>query len=141
MNQEILKVLDMVKDGKISVEEGENLISVLTSESSTSQSISKNTEHKKLLVKVLTIDKEGKEKTNVDVNLPLKLAKIMASFMTMIPQEAQTNMKEKGIDLSSIDLTELIELFENNEIDSELVNVKSTDDENGETTTVRVYVE
>lgn len=141
MNQEILKVLDMVKDGKISVEEGENLISVLTNENSVNQPTLKKDEQKKLLVKVLTIDKGGKEKTNVDVNIPLKLAKIMASFMTMIPEEAQTNMKEKGIDLSSIDLTELIELFENNEIDSELVNVKSTDDETGETTTVRVYVE
>ena len=138
MNEEIMKILEMVKEGKITTEEGENLISAVTG-SSSSAAKAKTGKFEMLRVRVDARGTNKKDNAKVDVNVPLAVAKKALGLVSLTPKEVKKELLEQGIDLESIDLGELIEMFENGEITEELVNIESGDEENG--ATVRVYVD
>ncbi len=138
MNEEIMKILEMVKDGKITTEEGENLISAVTGGAS-SASKARSGKFEMLRVRVNARGDAKKDSAKVEVNVPLTVAKKALGLVSLVPNEAKKELAEQGIDLDSINLAELIELFENGEITEELVNIESGDEENG--TTVKVYVD
>jgi polyhydroxyalkanoate synthesis regulator phasin len=142
MNDEILKVLEMVKDGKITAEEGEMLIAAMSSANpgtESEQSTRNKPKHSMLRIRVDARDPDKKDDAKVTVNVPLKLARKAAGLLSLIPKDAKKELSDKGIDLDSINLKELIELFELGELDEELVNIKAGDDEKG--ATVRIYVD
>jgi len=136
MNEEVLKVLEMVRQGKISAEEGEKLISAMGADAPAKKPEKKNS---MLRVRIDVNDPEKKEQARVNVNVPLVLAKKAVGLMTFIPKDTKNELKEKGINLDDINLKELIELFEDGEIDEELVNVDVGDGVQG--AKVRVYVD
>jgi len=134
MNEETLKILEMVKNGKITPEEGEKLLSAIGQ----SEPVKKQSKYTMLRVRVDVNDPEEKERAKVNVNVPLSIAKKVAGFTALIPKETKQELLDKGIDLDSIDLKELIEMFEDGELTEELVNVKTGDEEKGATVTVYV---
>jgi Asp-tRNA(Asn)/Glu-tRNA(Gln) amidotransferase B subunit len=136
MSEEILKVLEMVRDGKISAEDGEKLLSAMGTEAPAKKLGKKNS---MLRVRVDVKDPDKKEQARVNVNVPLALAKKAVGLMNFIPKDAKKELAEQGIDLDEINLKELIELFEDGEISEELVNVDAGDDTQG--AKVRVYVD
>ena len=138
MNEEIMKILEMVKEGKITTQEGENLISAVTGNPS-SPSKAKTGKFEMLRVRVDSRGTSKKDTATVNVNVPLSVAKKALGLVNLTPKEVRQELADKGIDLDSINLGELIEMFENGEITEELVNIESGDDENG--ATVRVYVD
>ncbi len=138
MNEEILKVLEMIKEGKITPEEGEKLLSAMRTgdQADAPKAKAKNS---MLRVRVDVTDPEKKEQAKVNVNIPLTLAKKAAGLVSLIPKEAKAELADKGIDLEAIDIAELIGLFEDGLLTEELVNVEAGDDEKG--ARVRVYVD
>ena len=136
MNEETLKVLEMVKEGKLTPEEGEKLLSAMEH---TDTSLKKNTKYTMLRVRVDVNDPDKKEQAKVNVNVPLTLAKKAAGLLSLVPKETKAELNEKGIDLDAINLQELIGMFEDGEITEELVNVETGDSVQG--ATVRVYVD
>ena len=136
MNEETLKVLEMVKAGRITPEEGEKLLSAMGHGEAVSK---KNAKYTMLRVRVDVNDPDKKEQAKVNVNVPLSLAKKAAGLLSLVPKDAKAELTDKGIDLDAIDLKALIELFENGEITEELVNVETGDTERG--ATVKVYVD
>lgn len=145
MNEEILKVLEMVKDGKITVEDGEKLIAALKqsdepapeSEAKPSRGKSK---YSMLRIRVDARDPHQKEEeAKVTVNVPLTLARKAAGLLSLVPKDTKKDLNEKGIDLDSIDIKELIDMFELGELGEELVNIETGDDEKG--ATVKIYVD
>lgn len=136
MNEEILRVLDMVKKDKISPEDGEKLIAAITGVESKSI---KKSKFSMLRVRVLDRNPNKTEQTKVNINVPLSIAKKAVGLVSLIPNEAKKDLVEKGIDLDSFNIAELIEMFEDGEITEELVNIVSGDEESG--TTVKVYVD
>lgn len=138
MNEEIMKILEMVKAGKITTQEGENLISAVTV-GGPAASKAKGGKYEMLRVRVDARGDAKKDSAKVEVNVPLSVAKKALGLVSLVPNEAKKELVEQGIDLDSIDLGELIEMFENGEITEELVNIESGDAENG--TTVKVYVD
>ncbi len=136
MNEEVLKVLEMVREGKISPEDGEKLLSAMGTEASAKKSGKKNS---MLRVRVDVKDPDKKEQARVNVNVPLALAKKAVGLMTFIPKDIKKELAEQGINLDEINLQELIELFEDGEISEELVNVDTGDDVQG--AKVKVYVD
>ncbi len=138
MSEETLKVLEMVKEGKITVEEGEKLISALKETDEVQQ---KQTKSKSSMLRI-RIDARGDDKEDdakVNVNVPLTLAKKAVGLLSLIPKDTKEDLGDKGIDLNSINLKELIESFELGESNEELVNIKTGDDEKG--STVKIYVD
>mgnify|MGYP001096700456 CR=1 FL=1 len=135
MDEEKLRILEMIKDGTVSPQEGLELINALASArtpatTESSQTVSfdpgngneEEGEPKKggkprwLYINV--DDQESGKKVNIRV--PITLAKFAGKF---IPKEAKHEMKEQGIDL---DLTGLLEQLEK-EGQQDLVEVMEGD--------------
>lgn len=136
MSEEVLRILEMVKSGKISPEEGEKLLAAIGQGSETKPAIGKRS---MLRVRVDVKDPDKEETAKVNINVPLALAKKAAGLLALIPKEAKSELEQEGIDLNAIDLKGLIELFEEGELNEELVNVVTGDDTKG--ATVRIYVD
>jgi hypothetical protein len=138
MSEETLRILEMVKSGKVTPEEGEKLLSAIGEAGSETKKPAVG-KRSMLRVRVDVNDPQKSEQAKVNINVPLALAKKAAGLVSLIPKDAKAELIENGIDLDSINLKELIELFEDGELNEELVNVVTGDDEKG--ATVRVYVD
>lgn len=136
MSEETMKVLNMVKEGKITVEEGEKLIAAMDESNKPRK---KNAKYTMLRVRVDVQDPKKEDQAKVNVNVPLTLAKKAAGLLSLIPKDAKAELSDKGIDLDAIDLKELIEMFEDGEVTEELVNVETG--EAGKGAKVRIYVD
>jgi hypothetical protein len=131
------RILQMIRDGKITPDEGLELLEAMDGTEPRAQSPLPKTADRFLRVRVDSPD------TKVNVNIPLGLLKATSRFVTMgmgfIPDEAHRELEAKGIDLSKIDFEELMSLIEQGLVDGKLVDV-DTEDEEGRTR-VEVYVE
>jgi hypothetical protein len=137
MNEEVLRILEMVKNGKVTPEQGEKLIAAIGQ----GGEVTRDSSGKKTMLRV-RVDVRGEkdcEQAKVNVNVPLTLAKKAMGLVALIPKEAKAELEANGIDLSQIDLKELIEMFEDGEITEDLVNVETGDEQKG--ATVKVYVD
>jgi len=139
MNEEKLKVLNMIAEGKISAEEGGKLLEALDKNNEKKAELFEEKKEKGninyLFVDIHPTTDENKEKVHVKV--PLALVRAGVNIASMLPTDVQDKvndaMDEKGMkfDLSSIkpeNIEELIQALEEME-----VNIDS--DEH----TVRVY--
>ena len=134
MNEEVLKVLEMVKNGRITPEEGEKLLSAIgMGEEATRKRASM------LRVRVDAHDPNKEDQAKVNINIPLSLAKKMTGLVKLVPKETKDELEDKGIDLDAINLKELIEMFEDGELTEELVHVDAGDETKG--AKVRIYVD
>ena len=136
MNEEVLKVLEMVKSGKITPEEGERLLSAIGVDKANAPIKKRAT---MLRVRVDAHDPNKEDQARVNVNIPLSLAKKMTGLVKMVPRDTKDELHEQGIDLDAINLKELIEMFEDGELTEELVNIDAGDETKG--AKVRVYVD
>lgn len=137
MNEEVLRVLEMVRTGRITPEEGEKLLSALRqSQEEPKAPAAKRT---MLRVRVGINDPERADQAKVNVNVPLALAKKAAGLLSLVPKETKRELADKGIDLDSINIKELIEMFENGELKEDLVDLQAGTSEKG--ATVKVYVD
>lgn len=136
MSEETMKVLQMVRDGKITPEDGEKLISAMDESDTPRQ---KKAKYTMLRVRVDVTDPKKAEQAKVTINVPLTLAKKAAGLLSLVPKDTKEELSEKGIDLDGIDLKELIEMFEDGELTEELVTVDTGDDKKG--AKVRIYVD
>jgi hypothetical protein len=139
MNEEVMKVLEMIKDGKITPEEGEKLLSAMRTADSSDASKTKKPRNTMLRVRIDVSDPEKKDQAKVNINVPLTLAKKAAGLISLIPKDTKAELAAKGIDLESINIAELIGMFEEGLLTEELVNVQAGDDEKG--ARVRIYVD
>ncbi|WP_018465222.1 SHOCT-like domain-containing protein [Calidithermus timidus] len=95
------RIMDMVKEGKISVEEAVRLLEAIEPQATsprTPGTVAVAVPPAKGIAKMLRISVSG-EGIKVNVNLPVSLAKFAASF---IPPEAKQAMSAQGIDLAGI---------------------------------------
>ena len=134
MSDEIKKILDMVSNGTITQDEGEQLIEAIYQKDEETKVTKKN---KTLRVRV-TSNEGDKEKATVNVNIPLVLAKKISGLTKLVPNQVKSDLTDQGIDLDSIDIRELIEMFESGEITEDLVDI---DVEGESPAKVRVYVD
>jgi len=138
MGDEKTRLLEMVRDGKISVEEGVELLGALDDAGNRAPGPGKKLEDRFLRVRVDSAE------AKVNVNIPLSLLKVASHLGNMIagfvPGEARREMAERGLDLSKIDFGELLNLIEQGLADGKLVDVDIEDTEKGRIR-VEVYVE
>jgi len=127
MGEETKKILEMLHDGKIGVEEAEKLLAAVSSTSASAGEPSPGTGAKKYLRVQVEPDQEtGGDRVNVRV--PMKLIRAGLKLAAFLPREAQTQvnsaLQEKGmnVDLSKITPEDLEELVAN--LDDLTVNVE-----------------
>jgi len=140
MDQDKIKVLQLLEDGKISSAEAIELLSTLEGTGENKQPLKEghNAEQRSLRVRV-----DG-DKTRVNVNIPLSLIRVASQIgmlgMQWLPEEANTEMKKQGIDLAKIDFNELLQLLDQGLTDGKLVDIETEDEKEGKTK-VEVYVD
>lgn len=120
MSEERRKILEMLADGKITVEEAEKLLSAISESSEESHQEEKTQD--KARPKYLRVivepgpDQENGEKVNIRV--PMKLLRAGIKLASLVPKDAlgkvDSHLKEKGInvDLSQITEDNLEEIVE-----------------------------
>jgi len=123
--EERKKILEMVADGTVTAEEAERLFVAAGSDEDVPRTA--RGDNKFLIIKVHQGDK-----TNVNVRLPLALARLAKMF---IPKDIEVNGKPLDINLDQI-----INLVES-EVEGNIVEVHQEDDETGEITDVEIYLE
>jgi hypothetical protein len=142
MDENKLEILRMIRDGKVTPEEGIQLLEAIetSTDSGTGddyaftcgcgESVTGTTkaEHKKKARFLIIQVKEG-DKKKVNVKIPLKLAKMASRF---IPKSAQEHMRAEGVELNLGEL--LAGLEEEGCCGEDLVNV---DDDEGKN--VRIF--
>jgi DUF4097 and DUF4098 domain-containing protein YvlB len=130
MNDEYLRILKMIEEGKLTAEEGADLIKALGTEQPREEAAARlrsTIGGKKLRIVVTNLD-TGKDAVNI--RIPLRLARIAEK---MIPSQAKQEMREQGIDLSNL-LSDLDEIG-----DGPLVDIDS--DDGKEHVKVLIYIE
>ncbi len=127
------RILNMLSEGKISVEEAEKLLKAVGKDKNTNNrkqtntTLSKKSKNIKGKLRIVVNTEDG---DNVNIAIPLKLASMVKS---MIPKEAKKELDNEGIDLNNI-INSLNESMD--EIDEDLVQVESA---NGDK--VRIYID
>lgn len=98
MSEEKRKVLDLVREGKVSVDEGLKLLEALDN---SSQDGSPAPRHQggrsERMLRIRVLDTE--ENAKVNVNLPLALAKVAMKF---IPKDVSKQLQDENIDLDEL---------------------------------------
>ncbi|QFG00031.1 hypothetical protein PB01_15020 [Psychrobacillus glaciei] len=127
MNAEIEKVLNMVQEGKVDAAKASELIQVLKVRESGSTTAPKSSSYTDKMLKVRVVSAEN---DNVNVNLPIKLVKVVLlaghNIASSIPQ-SQKFVKD-------IDISLILDAIEN-ELDGQIVDVRSA---NGDTISVTI---
>lgn len=138
------RVLEMLKNGLISVDEAEELLSAMDSRETVNTELvamkdSRGRKPKKLRITVDANENEdGSGKAKVNVNIPMSLIKSLGPVaLSSIPKDAKIELNKQGIDISEI-IKQVIELAENG-LDEDIVNIDAG--ENGSAAKVRIYVE
>ena len=122
---EKLKILEMIESGKISAKEGLDLLKALEGETHTEvkkiQGPSSGSTKKYLRIRVRS---EVEDVKNVNINIPLKLARLASKFVNLVPKTARDEMEEQGIRLEDLKLDEIIDTLEEDAEPLQLVAVK-----------------
>jgi hypothetical protein len=136
MANEKERIIKMLEEGKISADDAAKLLSLLGAEDEPKPKTSVNPALKGKKLRCI-VDIDGDENVKVNVALPLALAKIADGIITnVIPKEATRELEAQGINLTAINLAEIVDNL--TDLDEDIVNV---DIDGDETIKVKVYVE
>lgn len=140
MNQERIKILQLLEEGKITSADAIELFATLENENDDNQKLPAASSINRRSLKVRV---DG-DKTKVNVNIPLNLIRVATQIagvgMQLIPDEAHNQMKKQGIDLTKIDFDELMQIIDQGLTDGRLVDIETEDEAEGKMK-VEVYVE
>jgi hypothetical protein len=148
MNEQ-LKILEMIEKGQITAAEGMELLEALKSskDSEIVQSFEilhqpNRQDYKYLRIKVTS----DNNTVNVNVNVPIRLLTTIGEMTTkmiaVIPTDARKEMEGKGIDISGIDFTKIIDELINGTLDDpNIVDVEAWDQEHNTMVKVKIYVD
>ena len=108
MSEETRKILDMLHEGKIGVEEAEKLLAAVGPASPSSDVPATAAAARKYL-RIQVEPDQGSGGDRVNVRVPMKLIRAGLKLAAFLPREAQTQvndaLKEKGMDLDLSKLT------------------------------------
>jgi hypothetical protein len=121
--QEKMQILEMVEEGKISVEEATELLSALEGNS---EEIKPKKDVKWLKIRVYTMD----DKPKVNVNVPISLVEVGLK----LAKKYDPKMKDSG--LENIDIDEILSAIKNG-AEGKIVDVIDEESQ----TKVKIYVE
>jgi hypothetical protein len=136
------RILKMVSEGTISVEEAEILLEALNKNTPSEELKLKDSRGRKNKNLLVDIDAKSEDdtKAKVKIKLPLSLVKALVPVMKSgLPHEAREELNKKGIDIDQIieateKLSDELEATEDNIVDIEA-------GEGSDKATVRIYVD
>ncbi|AGY76752.1 SHOCT-like domain-containing protein [Clostridium autoethanogenum] len=118
MNEEILKILKMVEEGKITSDKAQELIEALNDKNTSLDVCSNIPNDADIINKMLKIKVISHDGDNVNVNLPVKFVKTMLKTIGKIP------IPENAKCMENLDLNVIAEAIDNG-LSGKIVDVKS----------------
>ena len=101
MSDERKKILDMLKKGKITVEEAEKLLAALVSPEETKSGVEKPA--CKYLKVIVEPGPQSEDRERVNIRVPIKLIRAGLKFAAFVPKHAHASINqalhEKGIEM------------------------------------------
>ena len=146
MTSERQNVLDMLESGRISAQEAAQLLEALEKQSGgavrKSAPLTVSTGDDRLAGKKLRVlvngFTEGSKKMNVNVSVPLVLARVADNIIERcIPAAAMAQLEKEGIDIRGLRIADMVDALES--LDEDIVNADIDSDDSQ--LAVRVYVE
>ncbi len=140
METDRVQILNMFKDGTITLEEAAELLEALEqTEPETALKDTRGRKRKKLRIQVNAVESDGSSgKTNVNIALPISLVKSLGPLIEKcLPAEAKDEMCKAGVDLEAI-IESLDTLIESAE-EEDIVNIDTNEGE--DMAKVRIYVD
>ncbi|HHU82209.1 MAG TPA: hypothetical protein GXZ26_04330 [Firmicutes bacterium] len=139
-SEERMRIMKMVEEGKISAEEGVELLKALEGPELPLQAANSPASGNNRFLRVRV---EVGNEVKVNMNIPLRLVRVFSKIagqgLKFIPEDARRELEAKGIDLAGIDLEELVKQIEEGLTDGKIIDVDI--DEPGEKVKVEIYVE
>lgn len=140
---ETKRILDMLEQGKITSVEAMELMNALEEPvqlSSESQVSRKGNKAFKFLKVVIFVEED---EVNVNMSIPIDAIKVLGNIaqnaVKYIPEDAQSKIESKGINLTDIDIQGLLSALESGaEHNPELINIDMVDPEDGRVT-VKIF--
>jgi len=118
MSDEQRRILNMLAEGKLSVDEAERLLTVLHSGESRAAGRSKEDAagpKRKFLRVLVDSQKEGRDRERVSIRVPLKLIRAGVRLKSLLPKEAREQvdnaLKDSGINLDNLSGESMDELI------------------------------
>lgn len=145
MHEERQKVLDILSQGNITSEEAARLLDCLEENEEKERraaSVQRQGDAVRMQGKKLRVEVNGftnvDKKINVNVSVPLVLARYADNIIAnCVPKNVNSDLQQKGIDLTQLKIGDLIDTFEN--LDEDIVNADINEEDAN--FTVRVYVD
>ncbi len=138
MDNDKMRILEMIQEGKISAAEAMDLLNALTEQSEAER------KEETRPGRFLRVRVDGDKTKKVNVNIPLSILRAagrLATYgMAFIPKEARAEMEKQGVDLSQIDIQELIAQIDAGLVTGRLVDIDTEDPEEGKIK-VEVFVD
>lgn len=107
MNEERKKILNMLSEGKISVDDAEKLMAAIeagTSSATTSDNPQTDQEPKQLKYLCVRVEPKTEDGEKVNIRIPIGLIKAGVKLASLMPKNVQTKvndaMDEKGVDMN-----------------------------------------
>ncbi len=95
MNEEKMRILNMLENGSISADEAAKLLDAVTAVDESAAGNGKSNRWLRIRIAEDGVDK-------VKVNLPLKLVKLLSKMQGILPEDARGRLDEHNIDLEYI---------------------------------------
>lgn len=134
------RILEMLREGKITVEEATQLLDALESKPQAENIAvkgSRGRKPKKLRVLVDSGD-ESKKNPKVNVGIPISLVRTVGPLILRnMPREARDELDKNGVDVAHI--LEDVQRMLDEGIEEDIVNIDTGKD--GETAKIRIYIE
>jgi len=136
------RILNMVSEGKLTVDEAEKLLDALGAPKSAPETpaLLKDTRGRKPTKLRINVDtpENSKSKAKVNVNIPLSIVRTLGPVIVKnLPKEAKDELDKSGVDIVSI--ISDIETIIAEASEEDIINVDAYDGEDG--AKVRVYLE
>ena len=145
-NSDKKRILEMIKEGKISVDEGVELLNAINEPRVADEDVpvtvvrAPSNKRRKLRIEVVAQDGNN-DHANVSVAIPLNIVKAMLPVLNsgIIPETARSEMSGKGIDMDAV-IAAIESVMDNlDELDEDIVSVDAGEGDEG--AKVKVYVD
>ncbi|MFO8061546.1 MAG: hypothetical protein R6U31_01320 [bacterium] len=151
MDTSIEKILNMVKEGKISPEEAENIIQAINIKKD--RSPGSGSKHH-LRIKVVETKDSNEKPTNVNINLPINILRLLVKATGKVNidvagknEKVRDTLETYGLEFDEKghikDIDAFLEALDelSGSAPLELVNIVDADEETGKNTVVKIYIE
>lgn len=151
MDTSIEKILNMVKEGKISPEEAENIIQAINLKKD--KSAGGGSKHH-LRIKIAETKGDNRKPTNVNINLPINIIRLLVKATGKINidvagknEKVRDTLETYGLEFDEEghikDIDAFLEALDelSGSAPLELVNIVDADEKTGKNTVVKIYIE